>query len=242
LPARIIGHTALWAILAFAAIPAAPARAQAAVQGQCATMGAPGQIEACSALIASGRGDVAEYHYARGSALLDKRDCDGALADFDAAAGLKPNEAAYHGGRGMVFYTCKHDYRQALDAFSQVVRLTPKDAAAWDIRSNCKKLLGDLDGAIADDTMAIRLDPKTAMYHGNRAIAYQEKGDRVDALADFNFEVQASPNSAPAVANRGLFFLTIGEADLAIADFTTAISIVRSPTSTRPSGLLRILL
>ena len=186
-------------------------------------MSGPGQIEACSALIATGRGNVAEYFYARGAALLDKRDCDGALADFDSAVRLKPNEASYHGGRGLVFYQCKRDYRQALDAFSQVVRLTPNDAAAWDIRSNCRKLLGDLDGAIADDTMAIRLDPKTAMYRGNRAIAYQEKGDRVNALADFNFEVQASPNSSPAVANRGLFFLNIGQPDLAIADLSTAI-------------------
>jgi len=186
-------------------------------------MGGPNQIEACSALIATGRGNVPEYHYARGAALLDKRDCDGALADFDAAVQLKPNEAAYHGGRGMVFYTCKRDFHQALDAFSEVVRLTPNDAAAWDIRSNCKQLLGDLDGAIADDTRAIQLDPKTAMYRGNRAIAYQEKGDRVNALADFNFEVQASPTSSPAVANRGLFFLNIGQPDLAIADLSAAI-------------------
>ncbi len=218
-----IGLVFSCAVIAFALISLGAACAQGALQRQCATMGSPNQIEACSALIATGRGNVAEYHYARGAALLDKRDCDGALADFDAAVRLNPNEAAYHGGRGMVFYQCKRDFARALDAFSQVVRLTPNDAAAWDIRSNCKKLLGDLDGAIADDTKAIQLDPKTAMYHGNRAIAYQEKGDRVNALADFNFEVQASPNSSPAIANRGLFFLNIGQPDLAIADLTTAI-------------------
>jgi tetratricopeptide (TPR) repeat protein len=211
------------AVAAAALFSPSLAAAQPALQRQCATMGGPGQIEACAALIAAARGNVAEYHYARGSALLDKRDCDGALADFDAAVRLNPNDPAYHGGRGLVFYQCKRDYGRALDAFSQVVRLTPNDAAAWDIRSNCRKLLGDLDGAIADDTMAIKLDPKTAMYHGNRAIAYQEKGDRVNALADFNYEVQASSTSAPAVANRGLFFLDIGQPDLAIADFTTAV-------------------
>jgi len=213
----------LGATVAVAPLSLAPVQAQPALQRQCATMGSANQLESCSALIAAGRGNVAEYFYARGSALLDKRDCDGALADFDAAVRLKPNEAAYHGGRGLVFYQCKRDYARALDAFSQVVRLTPNDAAAWDIRSNCRKLLGDLDGAIADDTKAIQLDPKTAMYRGNRAIAYQEKGDRVHALADFNFEVQASPTSSPAVANRGLFFLNIGQPDLAVADLTTAI-------------------
>ena len=218
-----IGLVGLYAIAVVAIVLPGAARAQPALQRPCATMGGANQIEACSALIVSGRGNVAEFYYARGAAQLDRRDCDAALADFDAAVRLKPNEAAYHGGRGLVFYQCKRDYARALDAFNQVVRLTPNDAAAWDIRSNCKKLLGDLDGAIADDTMAIKLDPKTAMYRGNRAIAYQEKGDRVNALADFNFEIQASPNSSPAVANRGLFFLNIGQPDLAIADLTTAI-------------------
>jgi tetratricopeptide (TPR) repeat protein len=218
-----VNHCATLGLAALATLAVHPAQAQPALQRQCATMGGPNQIEACSALIAAGRGNVAEYFFARGGALLDRRDCDGALADFDAAVRLKPNEAAYHGGRGLVFYQCKRDYVRALDAFSQVVRLTPNDAAAWDIRSNCRKLLGDLDGAIADDTQAIQLDPKTAMYRGNRAIAYQERGDRVNALADFNFEVQASPTSSPAVANRGLFFLNIGQLDLAIADLSTAI-------------------
>ena len=220
------GHAGLvvsCAITAAALFAPSSADAQPALQRQCAALGGPGQIEACTALIAAGRGNVAEYHFARGSTLLGKRDCDGALADFDAAVQLNANDPAYHGGRGLVFYQCKRDYARALDAFNQVVRLTPNDAAAWDIRSNCKKLLGDLDGAIADDTKAIQLDPRTAMYRGNRAIAYQEKGDRVNALADFNFEVQASPNSSPAVGNRGLFFLNIGQLDLAIADFTNAI-------------------
>jgi tetratricopeptide (TPR) repeat protein len=235
MPARRYHLEIVCAALAALALPllaTSTARAQAAQQRQCLAMGGPGQLEACSSLIAAGRGSVAEYYYARGSALLDKRDCDGALADFDAAVRLKPNEAAYHGGRGLVFYSCKRDFGQALAAFSQVVRLTPNDAAAWDIRSNCKKLLGDLDGAIADDTMAIRLDPKTAMYRGNRAIAYQEKGDRINALADFNFEVQMSPASAPAIGNRGLFFLKIGETDLAIADFSTAVTL--APNYSKP--------
>ena len=63
------------------------AQAPPALQLQCTTMGGPKQLEACSALIAAGRGNVAEYFYARGAALLDKRDCDGALADFELGIG-----------------------------------------------------------------------------------------------------------------------------------------------------------
>src|ERR1700753_3954947 len=82
-----------------------------------------------------------------------------------------------------------------------------RDAAAYDIRGNAKKYLGDLDGSIADDTMAIRLAPKLGLYYGNRAISYSEKGDAARALADFNRDVEIEPTVAAAFNNRGQFFL-----------------------------------
>src|ERR1700748_1112254 len=75
--------------------------AQQPLASQCLNPAAPGAIEACGALIEAGRGNLAEYHYSRGSALLNKKDCDGALADFDAAVRFRPTDPSYHGGRGL---------------------------------------------------------------------------------------------------------------------------------------------
>ena len=197
--------------------------AQQSLQRRCLTHAAPGLIEACSRLIDAGRGNLAEYHYSRGSALLDAGNCDGALADFDAAVRLRPTDPAYYGGRGLVFYSCKKDFGQAAAAFSDVIRLTPRDAAAYDIRGTARRYIGDLDGAVADGTAAIRLKPGFGMYYGNRAVTYSEKGDPARALADFTRDVQLEPNVAAVFNNRGLFFLQRQELDQAISDFSEAI-------------------
>lgn len=199
------------------------ALAQRALEHQCLTQGDPGLIEACSKLIDGGRGNLAAYYASRGSARLDKKDCDGALADFDAAVRLRPRDPNNHGGRGLAFYSCKQDFKQAVAAFTEVIRLSPRDAAAYDIRATSRKFMGDLDGAIADDTIAIRLDPKFGMYYGNRAIAWSEKGDASRALADFNRDVEIEPTVAAVFNNRGHFFLERKDNDQAIADFTEAI-------------------
>jgi tetratricopeptide (TPR) repeat protein len=197
--------------------------AQQSLARQCLNPADPGAIEACARLIEAGRGNVAEYHYSRGSALLNKRDCDGALADFDAAVRLRPTDPNYHGGRGLVFYACKKDFRQAAAAFGEVIRLSPRNAAAFDVRGTSRRYLGDLDGSLADETAAIRLQPGFGMYYGNRAVSWAEKGDPARALADFNRNVALEPNVAAVFNNRGQFLLQRGEFDQAIADFSEAI-------------------
>ncbi len=199
------------------------APAQQLVERQCLTHGASGLVEACSRLIDAGRGNLAEYHYSRGSALLDAGNCDGALADFDAAARLRPTDPAYFSGRGFVFYQCKKDFRQAAAAFGDVIRLTPRDDSAYDIRGTSRRFIGDFDGAIADETTAIRLKPRFGMYYGNRAVTYSEKGEPARALSDFNRDVQLEPRVAAVFNNRGLFFLQRQDLDQAIADFSEAI-------------------
>jgi tetratricopeptide (TPR) repeat protein len=197
--------------------------AQQSPDRQCLTANAPGLIEACSKLIDAGSGNLAEYHYSRGAALLDRKDCGGALADFDAAVRLRPTDPAYHGGRGLVFYSCKLDFKQAAAAFTDVIRLSPRDAAAYDIRGTARRYIGDLDGAVADQSAAIRLQPGFGMYYGNRAVTFAEKREPARALADFNRDVQIEPTVAAVFNNRGLFLLQRQELDKAIGDFSEAI-------------------
>ena len=219
LPTLLIG-----AVLAAGLSGYPRALAQTAIERQCLTPGTAGQVEACAALIAAGKGNLAEYHYSRGAALLEKSDCDGALADFDAAVRLRPRDPAYQGGRGLTLYNCKHDFAQAAAAFTEVLRLTPRDAAAFDIRGSARLRIGDIDGAIADQTAAIRLQPNVAMYYGNRAITWTEKGDVQHAIADYNEDIRLAP-TADSYNNRGYFWLRQGDADQAIADFTQTIKL-----------------
>jgi Tfp pilus assembly protein PilF len=104
-----------------------------------------------------------------------------------------------------------------------VIRLSPRNAAAYDIRGTSRRYLGDLDGSVADEPAAIRLQPGFGMYYGNRAVTWAEKGDAARALADFNRNVALEPNVAAIFNNRGQFLLQRQELDQAIADFTEAI-------------------
>jgi tetratricopeptide (TPR) repeat protein len=221
----------LAAFVIFLSWPVASA-GQQSLERRCLTHDAAGLIEACTTLIDLEKGNLAEYHYSRGSALLDRKDCDGALADFDAAVRLRPTDPSYHGGRGLVFFHCKVDYKQAVAAFTEVIRLTPRDASAYDIRGSSRRFIGDLDGAIADHTAAIRLAPRFGMYYGNRAMAWSEKGDAPRALADYNRDIQIQPNGAVVFNNRGLLFLQRKELDQAISDFTEAIRL--NPRYSKP--------
>ena len=51
---------------------------------------------------------------------------------------------------------------QALPIWDQVLDLAPRDAAAWSNRGNVRLMLGDPEGAIADQTRSIELAPDDA--------------------------------------------------------------------------------
>ena len=98
------------------------------------------------------------------------------------------------------------DYDLAIASFSEVLRLNPKDAAAFNMRAVAHAKKGDFDAAIADYTEAIRLDPKLVTAWFMRGKARQEKGDHENALADFNEAVRLGPKNV-AACNRLAWFL-----------------------------------
>lgn len=65
-------------------------------------------------------------------------------------------------------------------------KLAPKHAVEFNNRGAAKGNNGDLDGAIADYTLAVKLDPKLAVAYSNRGVAYFQIRNWTDALADFN--------------------------------------------------------
>ena len=60
------------------------------------------------------------------------------------------------------------DFVQALPLWDRVLEQSPRDAAALSNRGNVRLALGDLDGAIADQTRSIELAPDEADPHLKR--------------------------------------------------------------------------
>lgn len=160
----------------------------------------------------------------RGNALVELGDHDRAMADFDQAISLDPNQARGYNGRGWVWFS-RGDYDRAIADYNTAIKLEPKKAAIYVNRGLVWKNKGDLDRAMADFDQAIRLDPKLASAYIGRGIAGAGKGDFDRAIADYSQAIALDPKDTLAYSNRGLSWAAKGNEALAIADCSHAISL-----------------
>ena len=106
-----------------------------------------------------------------------------ALADYDEAIRLKPNNAITLGARGRI-YADLGQYDRALADYSEVIRLKPESAEAHYLRGKTRYISGDNAGAVVDFTEAIKLDPTHAWAYRHRGDAFARLGNRARADAD----------------------------------------------------------
>jgi Flp pilus assembly protein TadD len=82
-----------------------------------------------------------------------------------------------------LFHLGKHD--EAIHNFTEVIRLYPKNHAAYNIRGIAYSEQGKLDEAIRDYSKAIELNPGYTKAYNNRGIAYLRQGKNAEAERDF---------------------------------------------------------
>ena len=90
-------------------------------------------------------------------------DLAGALADYDQAIALNPQDATAYNNRGIA-RADQGDLAGALADYDQAIALNPQDATAYNNRGNARQAQGDLAGALADYDQAIALNPQ--VRHG----------------------------------------------------------------------------
>jgi tetratricopeptide (TPR) repeat protein len=126
---------------------------------------------------------VAEY-LTLGSEKEDLKDYRGAIADYDRAIGLEPQNATVYHNRGLAKYSLK-DYRGAIADFGKSIALEPNtSASSYFNRGLAKYGLQNYSGAIADYNKSIALDPHPATYF-NRGDARIKLGQKSEACLDF---------------------------------------------------------
>jgi tetratricopeptide (TPR) repeat protein len=127
-------------------------------------------IEGCTGIINSSGQSAAKLASAyanRGYGYHNKHDYDDAIADYDAAIRLNPNDSRAYGNRGLT-YGDKGDYDRAIADFSEAIRLDPNNADAYNGRGIAHGHQGDYDRAISDYDEALRLQPNGAGAYTNR--------------------------------------------------------------------------
>jgi tetratricopeptide (TPR) repeat protein len=124
------------------------------------------------------------------------------------------------------------DYKQLINIYSEVIRLQPDAAEAFNARGGAYYYQGSNTVALADYNEAIRLRPKYAMAFKNRGSLWQNAWqDEAKAIADYDVGIQLEPDDADAFHNRGVSYGLSGDNDRAIADFNESIRL--NPKITR---------
>ncbi|MCA9065710.1 MAG: tetratricopeptide repeat protein [Planctomycetaceae bacterium] len=113
--------------------------------------------------------------------------------------------------------------RTAIEALSQAIGATPKDARLFRIRADVYALMGENANARADFTTAIHMDPENADLRNYRGYFLMSSGLIADAMADFTEAIRLDPQHAAALNNRGLLLLGEQNYDEAITSFSKAI-------------------
>ena len=131
----------------------------------------------------------------RGIQKAQNGDLDGAMADFDRAIQLNPNDDAPYYNRAQA-KRLTNDTAGTIADYTRAVELGSANPAAYNNRGSIRAETNDWDAAIADYTRAIELESNYAGAYYNRAIAKKAKGDSTGAEADFKTAEKLDPEFA----------------------------------------------
>ncbi len=132
------------------------------------------------------------------------------------------NRSVTYNARGTAF-SDKGDEKRAIKDYSQAIRLTPKDTAAYVNRGNSYNALGQNKRALKDFNRAIRLNPKHVDAYIGRGSVYGDLEQFDRSLVSYNKAIRLDPQNANAFLNRGKTFFGKDQYDRAIGDFTKAL-------------------
>ena len=115
------------------------------------------------------------------------------------------------------------EFKNAIEVYDAVIRLTPDFANVYINRGDARKKLGDFKDAIKDYNTAIRLGDDYPYVYFNRGNAKDDLGDQKGAIKDFDSAIRLDPVYVDAYFNRGNVKDDLGDKRGAIEDYDTVI-------------------
>ncbi len=165
-----------------------------------------------------------EAHYDLGLTLSGLRRWEEAVAHFDAAIALAPEQAGPHLGRANALFDLGRP-AAALAGYDAVIALEPALASAHNNRGNALNTLGRPVEALASLQAAIEIDPAYAGAFNSQGAILRTLGQHQAAVASYSRAIALSPGFAPAYNNRGNVLYDLGALDEALADYDRALAI-----------------
>jgi tetratricopeptide (TPR) repeat protein len=173
--------------------------------------------------------------YDRGWAHYEKREYDKAIADFNAALKIKPNDHNALNRRAIVYHA-KRDYSRAIDDYTAALKASPSSHVILNNRGRAYIQKLDYDNAIADFTAALKIKPNEFEYLFNRGKAHNhynnKKAKYGQAIEDFTAALKIKSSNEDvrkelisAYSNRASAYKGRWRYDLAIEDYVAALEI-----------------
>jgi tetratricopeptide (TPR) repeat protein len=187
-------------------------------------------VEACSRSIASAYTNdenLAKLYEWRAHAREKLGEFDGAVADYNEAIRIVPNDINAYGNRAWIFLA-RGEYQKVIANWTEVIRIDPKNTAAHVNLGAARYMNGDVEGAIAEFDKALTFGPDQATLENllnNRGAALRDKGEFDRAFADLDQAIRLNPNNQRAWYNRALVWQRKGDSGREIEDETRAIAI-----------------
>jgi tetratricopeptide (TPR) repeat protein len=188
----------------------------------CATTPGPDvRIPACTSILEDAASTpplrAMAYRNRAGSYVLQNlRDL--AIADFDEALKLEPNDINALGGRGRAFLQ-SGQYDRAIADYTEVLRLRPGSDRAFNERGLAHLRKGSLEAALADFDAAVRTNPTSVVARNNRGFVFARDGKLDRAIEAYGDAIRTDPRYLLAYMNRGAAYEEKGALEQALADY-----------------------
>jgi tetratricopeptide (TPR) repeat protein/S1-C subfamily serine protease len=117
------------------------------------------------------------------------------------------------------------NYKQAIDDYTQAIKIDPKNPTYYRDRGNTYFQLKDYKQAVDDYTQAIKIDTKNANYYVRRGLTYLQLKDYKQAINDYTQAIKIDDKNAIYYDARGNTYFQLKDYKQAINDYTQAIQL-----------------
>jgi tetratricopeptide (TPR) repeat protein len=162
--------------------------------------------------------DEALRHSEKGYELLKSKLHQEALAEFDRAISLDPNEGKYWVSKAVALKELKL-YEEALAAAGQALAINPQSASAWDINGNVFWSLNRYEDALTAYNKSLSLEPNQQLIWSMKAITLQALKRYGESLAASDQALTLDPSCATTWLYKGKALSELKRSDEALTAF-----------------------
>jgi tetratricopeptide (TPR) repeat protein len=134
------------------------------------------------------KGSPTARTYAIRARIWPNYEADKAIADWNEAIRLDPNQPSAYAERGSIWFD-KKEYDKAIADFTEAIRLDPKNGVAYGNRGSAWWAKEEYDRAIRDYVEAIRFEPNRAFGCIHRGEVWKDKAEHFKAR--YNYDLAA---------------------------------------------------